>query len=88
MIKVGQDYSREDWKDEVSNEIYGIQKDVLKERFAPDLAHADFYLYESKDHTWVYAVTPIMDTSFWGVLSGGKRLKVLGRISKIEYDRI
>lgn len=83
MIIVGQDYSRKDFNKEISNELHGIQRDIIKDRFASDVAYADFYIYLDKKQEWVYGVTIVN-----GGLFEGKRIKILGRISKIEYDRI
>ena len=81
MIKVGMDYSKRDWAEQTI-EMHGIQRDICHDRFAPDIAHADFYIYVDKEQEWVYGVTMVSGNIF------GKRIKVLGRLSKIEYDRL
>jgi hypothetical protein len=83
MIKVGMDYSRKEWQKE-TNEIHGIARDICHDRFAYDLPHADFYIYVDKKEEWVYGVTMVNGRNIFE----GKRIKVLGRLSKIEYDRL
>jgi hypothetical protein len=83
MIAVGQDYNRNEWE-QLTTEIHGIQRDVLHDKFAYDLPHADFYIYEDKKEGWVYGVKMISGKNIFE----GKRIKVLGRISKIEYRNI
>jgi hypothetical protein len=84
MIKVGMDYSRKEWNEEILGEIHGIQRDICHDRFAPNIAHADFYIYVDKKEEWVYGVTMVNGRNIFE----GKRIKVLGRLSKIEYDRL
>jgi hypothetical protein len=83
MIKVGQDYSRKEWEN-LTIEIHGIQRDIVHDRFAYDLPHADFYIYVDNKDEWVYGVTMVNGRNIFE----GKRIKVLGRLSKIEYDRL
>lgn len=84
MLNVGETYSKRDFKREIYDVVYGIQKDILKDKFAYGLPHADFYLYESKDNMWIYGVTYVNSKNIFG----GKCIKVLGKISKEEYEKI
>jgi hypothetical protein len=84
MLKVGYDYNRNEWKNEIKEQLHGIQRDIIHDRFAPDIAHADFYIYVDKNNEWVYGITMINGNNIFE----GKRIKVLGKLNKIEYDRL
>lgn len=89
MLKIGSDYSREEWEKETRTDVvFGIQRDILHDKFAPELDYGDFFLGESRTSEIIYCAQAIIDDSFMGKLMGKKRIKVLGMISKEAYSRL
>jgi len=84
MFEVGKIYSRKQYEKGIKNTVFGIQKDVLKDKYAPDIEYADFFLGESKDGKYVYCVK----TTSKGSIFGKRNIKILGIISREEYNRI
>ena len=79
MLKIGMCYNRDEWKKETGDRFFGIEKDVVKDKYAPQVEYADFFLGESLDGNYVYGAVAISDDSFWGGLTGAKKIKVYTR---------
>ena len=78
-------YSRKEYLDEISKELYGLAKDILRDQYAPNTPYADIFMAESKNGAFVYILRTIPDNSFFGTLSGAKRFLVIKILTKEEY---
>ncbi len=90
MLEKDKVYTKEQWEQEVSGTPFvgGIQKDILKDRFAPNAYYGDFFLAISRNGRWIYSAQMVDDDSLMGKLLHKRNIKVLGVITKDEYDRI
>jgi hypothetical protein len=88
MLEKGKVYSREEWERETSDAVFGLQKDILKDKYAPDIPYADFFMGLSRTGRFVYCVRTVADDSLIGKITGKRKFKILGVLSKDEYDRV
>lgn len=88
MLEKGNVYSRDEWDKEVSDVVFGVAKDILKDRFAPQIEYADFFMGLSKSGKLVYCAKMVADDSMIGKMFAKKKIKILGVLSKVEYDLV
>lgn len=65
--------------------VFGISKDILKNKYAPNIDYADFVMCESKDKKYIYCIQYINGTGLMSILFGNKKVKILAKITKEEF---
>jgi hypothetical protein len=87
-LKVNEKYSKQTFEKEISNPILGISKDILKEKYAPNIDYADFHMFESKNKNFVYCIKYISSDKIIDKLLNNKQIKVLAIISREQFNLI
>jgi hypothetical protein len=88
MLEKNKVYSKEEWLKDTQDMLVGIQKDVLKERYAPDIDYADFFMAMSKSGRFVYCAKMVESDSSLDKFLGKRKIKVLGILTSQEYGLV
>jgi len=88
MLLEGKIYSRKEYLHAISEEIFGIQKDILRDQYAPNVDYADIFMAKSNNGAFIYLLCTVPNNDFFGKLTGSKRFLVLKTLTKEEYGQI
>lgn len=88
MLKLFQEYSYDEWKRQTVIKVYGMEKDVLKDKYAPTIPYADFNLAEDVHGGYVYAMKFVPSKDFTDKLFHIRKVKIIAVLTKEEFALI